>query len=233
MEDEPLHRVRFQKGFWLGRFPVTQSEFKAVTRRSPSTFGRRRIRDSEVDVGRFPVETVSCIEAEAVVLLLNRRLAEVAQGRAYRLPTEAEWEYACRGGISNRYAFHYGASLEHHQANFASRHPYPPSKGEQDVPMLARPCEVGRYRPNAWGLYDMHGNVDEWCQDWYDGGYYLEGSPEVDPPGPDNGYTRVLRGGSWRGQGEDCRAAVRIGYDPLQRFSHVGFRLVCEGEALT
>ena len=92
---------------------------------------------------------------------------------------------------------------------------------------LGRTCEVGQYPPNAFGLHDMHGNVGEWCADWYEDDSYSY-SPEADPPGPPGGDGRVIRGGSWRGQGEDCRAAVRIGYAPDSRFSQVGFRVACD-----
>jgi uncharacterized protein (TIGR02996 family) len=226
MVDEKLHTVHFSHGFWMGRFPVTQNEYQAITRSRPSHFTRRRIADRDIETGNFPVESVSWIDAVTCCGRLNQRKAEQQAGRMYRLATEAEWEYACRAGISNRYPFHVGESLEQHQANFACCHPYPPDYREEIVP-LGRPCPVGCYRPNAWGLYDMHGNVDEWCQDWYHEGYYYE-SPPRDPVGPFVGDSRILRGGSWRGQGEDCRAAVRIGYNPEGRFSHVGFRLVCE-----
>jgi uncharacterized protein (TIGR02996 family) len=228
MDDETLHPVRITRGFWLGVHAVTQAEFRAVTRRAPAHHGPRRLPEEGIDHGRFPVENVSWVEAVAFCNRLSQRRDEAAAGRAYRLPTEAEWEYACRAGLSTREPFHYGASLQAGQANFDCRYPYPPvGEVEADEEYLGRPCEVGRYVPNAFGLHDMHGNVDEWCHDWYGADYYEE-SPADDPRGPDEGHQRIIRGGSWRGQGEDARAAVRIGYDPEGHFSHVGFRVACD-----
>jgi uncharacterized protein (TIGR02996 family) len=227
MDDEPLHTVRITRPFYLGVFPVTQAEYRAVMRRSPSRFNRRRVPDPDVDPRRFPVESVRWVAAVSFCERLSARPEERDQGRTYRLPTEAEWEYACRAWGSPRYPFHHGMTLQG-EANFHSEHPYPP---DDDLPAgvpLGRPCAVGSYRPNAFGLYDMHGNVDEWCQDWFDPRYYLEG-PRDDPPGPTYGDRRIVRGGSWRGQGEDCRAAVRIGYEedePFDQTEQIGFRVV-------
>jgi uncharacterized protein (TIGR02996 family) len=230
MDDELLHRVRITRPFYLGVFQVTQDDFAAVTRRRPSHFRASRVK-SDANHGRFPVDSVSWDAAHEFCRRLTDRKDEKAAGRGYRLPTEAEWEYACRAGISSRCPFHLGTTLQAGQANFDCRHPYPLVDGaplaEMEAEYLNRPCEVGRYAPNAWGLYDMHGNVDEWCQDHYDDDYY-ESSPSADPPGPEAGSSRIVRGGSWRGQGEDNRAAVRIGYGTGATFWHVGFRVACD-----
>lgn len=226
MDDEKLHSVRITRGFWLGVFPVTQAEYRLGIRRSPSFHKVGRIKNSSADPNRFPVENVTWQEAVDFCERLGARREEANAGRVYRLPTEAEWEYACRAGISTHYPFHLGLTLGPGQANFNCRYPYPPEELTK-ASVLGRPCEVGRFTPNAFGLYDMHGNVDEWCNDWYGDTYYEE-SPAVDPTGPNEGYIRVIRGGSWRGQGEDARAAVRIGYTPDRRHIHVGFRVACD-----
>ena len=125
-----------------------------------------------------PVENIEWVQAKKYCEQLSAKAEEKAAGRVYRLPTEAEWEYACRAGTST--AFHYGDSLASDQANFNGTYPAGDSKRG---PYLRRTAKVGSYRPNAFGLYDMHGNVAEWCADWYDPQYYLD-SPEEDPLGP-------------------------------------------------
>jgi formylglycine-generating enzyme len=138
------------------------------------------------------------------------------------LPTEAEWEYACRGGAPSK-PFHFGDSLSSKQANFDGNWP---SGGADKGRFLARPCDVGSYPPNAFGLYDMHGNVWEWCQDWYDKGYYRY-CDKQDPQGPEKGEARVLRGGSWYYYGRYCRSALRRRIEPGDRNFDFGFRVVC------
>jgi formylglycine-generating enzyme required for sulfatase activity len=134
---------------------------------------------------------------------------EEAAGRSYRLPTEAEWEYACRAGTTTPFAF--GDSPSSTQANF---------DGSKTAP-------VGSYEPNAWGLHDMHGNVWEWCADWY-GKHYYSRSPRQDPQGPqEEGEGRVIRGGGWEENGSECRSAVRDKAEPVFRACHIGFRVVC------
>ena len=142
-------------------------------------------------------------------------------GRAYRLPTEAEWEYACRGGANSSTPFSFGGSLSSTQANFDGDYPY---GGAAREPYLQRTTAVGSYPPNAYGLFDMHGNVWEWCQDWF--GPYSRKSVK-DPTGASTGEHRVLRGGSWYNGGSDCRAACRVHDDPGSRDHDGGFRVVC------
>ncbi len=136
------------------------------------------------------------------------------------MPTEAEWEYACRGGATAFRTFHYGNSLSSSQANFLDRFPVKGNKGYY----LARTCKVGSYRPNAFGLYDMHGNVSEWCLDWYDKDYYPAGGTR-DPSGPREGSYRVIRGGSWNNPAGFCRAANRAYFSPGYRIGDTGFRV--------
>ena len=163
-----------------------------------------------------------------------RRLGELAAekkaGRVYRLPTEAEWEYACRAGSTT--PFHGGAALSSSMANFDGRFPY---GGADKGPNLAKPAKVGSYAPNAWGLYDMHGNVAEWCADWYDPDYYTN-SPKENPTGPAKGvvhtgfqrdFFHVVRGGCWLDEAQALRAAYRFRLQvqleplPLGRFKRV------------
>ena len=131
----------------------------------------------------------------------------------YRLPTEAEWEYACRGGAPSR-PFHTGNSLSSRQANFVD------FRGRKD-----RTCAVGSYEANGFGLFDMHGNVWQWTADWFAADYYQK-SPKQDPPGPATGGTRALRGGGWDTAAVGCRSAYRVhDYGPALRTTHVGFRV--------
>jgi formylglycine-generating enzyme required for sulfatase activity len=141
---------------------------------------------------------------------------EKRAGRVYRLPTEAEWEYACRAGTTT--AFHAGDSLTHDQANFANVFAGHNNQGT---------FKVGSFKPNAFGLYDMHGNVWQWCADWYDESYYKRSSKE-DPPGPVGGTERVMRGGSWYSTERDCRSARRSHREPGRSQDNIGVRVVCE-----
>src|SRR5262249_38386670 len=149
---------------------------------------------------------------------------EEQRGCRYRLPTEAEWEYACREGGRARAAFHCGSALSAAHANFDGRYPY---GGAARGAFLGKPTPVGAYPPNGLGLYDLHGNVWEWCQDWYAPEYYRTG-PTQDPSGPaiSRDQTRVLRGGSWRDAGQLCRSACRGREDPTGRTIYAGFRVV-------
>jgi formylglycine-generating enzyme required for sulfatase activity len=174
-----------------------------------------------LDTSSFPVDSVTWEDAAAFCAALSRRSAEKKAGRTYRLPTEAEWEYACRAGTTWSAPFHFGESLSSRQANFDGSHPY---GGAMSGPSLGRTCPVGSYPPNAYGLYDMHGNVWEWCADWFDVNYYPV-SPTRDPAGPDEGHERVLRGGSFFYIGSSCRAAIRFGRPIDEPSSLDGFRV--------
>jgi formylglycine-generating enzyme required for sulfatase activity len=152
---------------------------------------------------------------------LSELPAEKAAGRAYRLPTEAEWEYACRAGTTT--AFWWGGSATSTHANFNGNDPY---GGAPKGPYLQRTTKVGSYQPNPWGLFDTLGNVREWCADWYDEGYYRI-SPRQDPRGPDTGKKKCQRGGGWADVGNLCRIAIRLANPPTERNALVGFRVVC------
>jgi len=206
-DEEPQHEVRIGRGFWLGRYEMTQATFQAVT-------GGNR---SQVKGERRPVENVSWNEVQGFIERLNAPL----RGSPYRLPTEAEWEYACRAGSTT--AFNTGHCISTEQANYDGDRPYAGCYSGRD---LGATAEVGRYIANAWGLHDMHGNVCEWCADRYDARYY-EVSPATDPSGPSGGDPgRVHRGGGWKGDGDGCRSAHRNGNNPDRRGGHIGFRLV-------
>jgi uncharacterized protein (TIGR02996 family) len=226
-EDEgPEHPVELTWPFYLGVFPVTQEEYWRVMGTNPSAFAQHGPRrDPGVELGRNPVERVSWDMAEQFCRRLSELPEERRAGRRYRLPTEAEWEYACRAGISLAGPFHQGASLSSRQANFNGQaEPYP---GAEPGPWLERPCPVDSYPPNAFGLYDLHGNVSEWCADWFAPHYYEE-SPEADPPGPATGERRVLRGGAWNDHGRHCRAALRYDRPPEEERNDFGLRVVME-----
>ena len=135
-----------------------------------------------------------------------------------RLPTEAEWEYACRAGTTT--PFNTGDNLTTNQANYNGNFPYNNNvKGE----FVSQTLTVGSFAPNAWGLYDMHGNVWEWCSDWYD---EYPGTPQTNPTGPESGIFRVFRGGGWRNYAQLCRSAFRYNYFPEHNHFNIGFRLV-------
>ncbi len=144
------------------------------------------------------------------------------EGKKYRLPTEAEWEYACRAGTTP--PFYTGETIDTSQANYNGREVY--GNGTKGV-FRRRTIAVGGFPPNAFGLYDMHGNVWEWCQDWYASNYYST-SPAADPQGPSAGDHRVLRGGCWIVHAGSCRSTVRDWNTPVNRLSSNGFRILLD-----
>lgn len=196
-DETPRHRVTISKPFYLGKTEVTQEQWVAVMGSNPSEFKGRS----------NPVEQVSWDNVQAFIRKLNAK-----EGKAvYRLPTEAEWEYACRAGSTGKYSFGDDAEALGRYAWFDG------NSGEKTHP-------VGQLKPNAWGLYDMHGNVWEWVQDWY-GEKYYGSSPSTDPSGPSGGSYRVYRGGSWYRDADRARAAYRNNDAPDHRRDYLGFRL--------
>jgi uncharacterized protein (TIGR02996 family) len=223
-QDELQHEVEITRPFYLGVHPVTQEQYQRLTGGNP---GRRRGRANpagapEADPLACPVVHVTWDDAVEFCETLAELPAEAGRGRLYRLPTEAEWEYACRGAGSSSTPFHFGPTATAAQANFSGYEPY------GDAPELASPdavTPVGRYAPNACGLYDMHGNVWEWTADWYDEDYYAN-SPSRDPQGPARGTDRVFRGGACDMPGRDCRAAYRYCQPPDFQSFGLGLRVV-------
>jgi formylglycine-generating enzyme len=220
----PQHEVRITRPFYLGVFPVTQLEYRLAVGKSPSHFGRRRAEGKALETDAFPVESVSWHAAIELCRRLPRKRGE--RGRTYRLPSEAEWEYACRAGAAFYQTYHFGDSLTD-QANFDGHYPTGATRRKMKGPYLRRTCPVGSYPPNAFGLYDLHGQVWEWCSDWFDTEYYAR-SPADDPPGPAQGTERTIRGGCWDGKAAVCRTAYRIGYASEYTHRYVGVRVVLD-----
>ena len=210
IDNEIQHRVTLTKDFWLGETEVTQEQYRAVMGSNPSRFSKG---------GKYPVEYVSWTDAMAFCERLTkaeRDNGNLPDGYEYTLPTEAQWEYACRAGTTT--PFNFGSTLNGDKANCNGNCPYGMDEGKY----VDATTEVGKYGANAWGLYDMHGNVWEWCRDWYDG--YPSGSV-TDPVGPSSGSYRVLRGGSWISLAWACRSAIRSSIDPSRRGHIYGFRV--------
>jgi uncharacterized protein (TIGR02996 family) len=220
----PRHEVTIAGAFYLGVFLVTQAEYERLTDLDPSHFsGHNEAAPPSfgMDTSAFPVESVSWQAARDFAKRLSDLPEERAAGRVYRLPTEAEWEYACRGGAGHYRKYHYGDELTSLWANFDGNH----ADGTEPGPFLGRTTAVGSYAPNAWGLYDMHGNVCEWCQDNYGPRTYGEGAPRESPKGPRRGTGRVVRGGSFSGLALGCRSAFRNSRAPGHEERYFGFRL--------
>jgi len=197
MGDKPSHRVVLTRGFWMATYPTTQAIWRSVIGSNPSYFKGND----------HPMETISWDDCRVFCEELSRRT-----GHSIRLPTEAEWEYACRAGTGTTY----------HNGNDESALRkvawYSGNSG-------AKTQAVGSLPSNAWGLFDMLGNVAEWCDDYY-GAYPVH--EVTDPTGPPNGTTRVMRGGAWYGSADDCRCACRDWSSPSDRNDGVGFRIVID-----
>jgi formylglycine-generating enzyme required for sulfatase activity len=190
----PAHQVTLTKGYYISKYLVTQSQWKAVMGNNPSYFKGKNL----------PVETVSWDDIQEFLTKLNEK-----SGKNYRLPTEAEWEYACKGG------------------NQSKGYKYSGSNNVDDVVWYwenskSKTHPVGTKAPNELGIYDMSGNVWEWCHDWYDD--YID-TPQTNPTGPDEGSVRVVRGGSWYYFARFCRVSHRDCNAPEDSFFNLGFRI--------
>ena len=206
-DEGPLHEVEISRGFWLGKYEVTQGEWEAVMGTTPWS-GESYVQEHP----SHPAVYISWDDVQAFIERLNASAGEAL----YRLPSEAEWEYACRAGSTTRWSFGDDESQLTHYAWYEDN---AEDVGEDYA------HAVGTKRANAWGLYDMHGNVDEWVQDWYDGDYY-NSSPRVDPLGPSSGSARVFRGGSFGVAAQYVRSAIRYGNSPGLRGGGIGARLL-------
>lgn len=211
--EKPRHRVRITRSFYMAKHECTQAQWKAVTGGNPSEF---------TGDDQLPVDSVSLsdIKAEFLAKLEDR----APEGMRFALPTEAQWEYACRAGTIT--PFHFGDTMTAEQANFDARRPYgDAAKGEH----RRRPLPVGSFAPNAWGLYDMHGNVHEWCDESHARQAYrtrAENEITVDPVSGPGSKNNVYRGGSWHMGAAANRAASRF-YGKASRRSYLfGFRAI-------
>ena len=206
-EEKPQHQVTLTQPFYLQTTEVTQAQWESVMGKNPSHFR---------DCSTCPVETVSWNDVQSYIAKMNKR----GEG-TYSLPTEAQWEYAVRAG----------STTELYNGAITSEYPYCDYDPNQDA--IAWVCNnsgdkthpVAQKTPNAWGLYDMLGNVWEWSQDWYDSKYYTS-SAVTDPTGPSSGVWRVLRGGGWATDVSGCRSACRLSQFPETRIAMIGFRLL-------
>ena len=205
-DNEVQHKVTISRDYYLGVTEVTQGQYEKVMGTNPSKFQKQVILNK--DSSMYPVEKVSWEDAVSFCKRLSELPDEKTAGRVYRLPTEAEWEYACRA--ESETAFHFGGS-----SKLSDDFAWFGNSNKQTHP-------VGQKKPNAWGLYDMHGNVFEWCGDWFN--EYPKGAVS-DPTGPKEGVLRVFRGGSWEFGAASGRSATRFFTAPFGRGDWIGFRV--------
>lgn len=211
-EELPRHRVRITRPFYLGKYEVTQGEYERVMAENRSTFapnGLGKDRVAGANTNQHPAEMVSWFKAREFCKRLGQQ-----EGAAYRLPTEAEWEYACRAGSDGDFG---SPATEENMATFA----WCSANADEKT------HSVGTRLPSQFGLHDMQGNVAEWCSDWFGPKYYLA-SPIDDPTGPETGAERVVRGGDWFVGAAGLRSALRNGYTPTSEGGVTGFRVVRE-----
>jgi formylglycine-generating enzyme required for sulfatase activity len=229
--DEPERRpgedqveVTLTRGFWAGKYEVTQGQWKRVIGKLPGAL------TAELPEGDdYPVGNVNFAEAETFCQKLTdlaRKSRDLPENWEFRLPTEAQWEYACRAGTTTATAF--GDKLGSQQANVKNK----PYNGAEEGPSLAKAAKVGSYPANAWGLHDMHGNIVEWCRDWFH--QQLPGGKDPDlhaarataAQNRTGDYSRSRRGSAWTDDAWASRSAFRQRFEPHRRYDHIGFRVV-------
>jgi formylglycine-generating enzyme required for sulfatase activity len=238
VQDETQHQVTISKDYYLGVTEVTQGQYEKVMGTNPSNFQGNKIEGSS---SNHPVDRVSWEDAVEFCKKLSELPEEKGAGRVYRLPTEAEWEYACRAGSKTAYSFGdnsrdlgnyawFGNNSGSKELDSAAILKDTPQR-YMDILVSARCAThpVGEKKANAWGLYDMHGNVWEWCSDWYGG--YPKGAVS-DPVGPIQGSRRVDRGGSWLLEAARCRLAIRFRRLPSVREYDLGFRVALSSSGI-
>ncbi len=226
--DERQTQVTISRPYWIGKYEVTQAQYLALMGKNPSSF--------KGDTNR-PVESITWFEATNFCgrLTARERQAErLPAGYVYRLPTEAEWEYACRAGTTNRFSFgddpnykSLGNYAWYWENSYSTTRPTGGFWDATNAVIAGRyyaTHPVGQKLPNPWGLYDMYGNVSEWCLDWY--GLQLPGGHVTDPQGPSIAPLRVCRGGGWEEEGARCRSTSRDGGNPSISLGSRGFRVV-------
>ncbi len=219
--DEDQVEVTLTKGFWMGKYEVTQGQWKRVVGKLPGEFTAAGGEGYDL-----PVYNINYAEAEGFC----RKLTEMTRASGdlpgeweFRLPTEAQWEYACRAGTTTATSF--GDKLSSKQANFQGK----PYNGAEAGPSLKRATKVGSYQANAWGLHDMHGNVVEWCRDWYHAKFPGGKDPDLSSVrgtmNRDGTFSRSRRGSAWSDDGWASRSAFRQRFEPERRADHIGFRV--------
>ena len=206
--EKPIHKITIGKGFWIGKYEVTQTQYEQVMGVNPSNFK---------NCPQCPVEKISWNDAKEFIQKMNME----NDGFIYSLPSEAEWEYAARAGTTTAFAF--GDKLSSNQANFNGNYPY---GGAEKGNYIEKTMPVGSYQPNKWGLYDMHGNVWEWVEDIFDESYRKNLKNNQPNKNLKDSNDRVRRGGSWDNFGSNCRSATRGRFDPNSQVSSDGFRVV-------
>jgi formylglycine-generating enzyme required for sulfatase activity len=218
--DEAQVQVRLTRGFWAAQHEATQGQWRRVVGNFPDRLPSAQFGEGE----DFPVYWVNFHEAESFCAKMTeraRRAGDLPRGWECSLPTEAQWEYACRAGTTTATAF--GDTLGRHQANFAGE-----VVDRRNLPKGSA-HRIGSYPANAWGIHDMHGNVWEWCRDWYHarlpGGVDPDLSGDAGVANRDGSYSRVRRGGAWIEPAWACRSACRLRYEPPRRSDHIGFRV--------
>lgn len=217
-------QVTLTKGFWMGKFEATQGQWKHIVGKLPA--------EPTADLPEgddYPMGNVNFADVEDFC----RKLTDMAHSSGslpkdweFRLPTEAQWEYACRAGTTTATSF--GDSLSNNQANFKGK----PYNGGESSPSSGKAAKVGSYPANAWGIHDMHGNTYEWCRDWYH--HRLPGGVDPDlyaardtaTKSEHGDISRCRRGGCWSDEGWPCRSAFRLRFEPDRRYDHIGFRVV-------